>query len=172
MRTAKKLLNFNARKSLYFSFFHSHLIYGIHVWSCTNSSFYNTLAKKQKNAIRIVFDSKYNAHTEPLFKKSEILPLNNLIIFFKLQFMQRFCQNMLPVSFNDTWSVNSIRQQGQSHIVLRSSNNIDIPFARLSSTMNQPLSQFPRLWDEFDDENIKFIRNKPEFNSKLKKIFH
>ena len=38
----------------------------------------------QKNAIRILNSAKYNAHTEPLFKSCDILPLNSLIEFFQI----------------------------------------------------------------------------------------
>jgi hypothetical protein len=43
--------------------------------------------KKQKDAVRIVTLSPYNSHTEPLFKKLNILPLKQLIMYFKIQFM-------------------------------------------------------------------------------------
>ena len=47
----------------------------------------------QKSAIRIITGSSYNSHTEPLFKRLQILPLPDLISFSKLQFMRRFSQN-------------------------------------------------------------------------------
>jgi hypothetical protein len=34
-----------------------------------------------------------------------------------------------------------------------------------------PLHSFPANWENFPDENIKFIRNKKEFNEKLKTYF-
>ncbi len=102
---------------------------------------------------------------------SNILPLPDLAQFFKLQFMQQFSQNFLPLSFNETWMTNAIRMQGQAQIELRNANDIHIPFARLSSTMQHPLTCFPRLWHDFEDDQIKFIRNRLEFNKKLKLHF-
>ena len=43
-----------------------------------------------------------NVHTEPLFKKSKILPLPSLVQFFKLQNMHQFTLNALPQSFSST----------------------------------------------------------------------
>ena len=43
-------------------------------------------------AIRIVHNSPYNSHTEPLFKNAGVLPLSYLIEFFILQFFQQFTQ--------------------------------------------------------------------------------
>ena len=77
----------------------------------------------QKNAIRIVAGKAYNAHTEPLFKKLQILPLPDLITFSKIQFVQRFPQGFLPVSFNETWVRNAVRNIGENEIQLR--NNRD-----------------------------------------------
>ena len=78
----------------------------------------NDLFKIQKSAIRVITGSAYNSHTEPLFKKLQILPLPDLILFNKLQFMQSFNQNLLPSSFNDTWVKNSIRNIGENDIQL------------------------------------------------------
>ncbi len=64
-------------------------------------------------AVRLLFNAKYNAHTEPLFKAAEILPFNNLCDFFKIQFMQQFSQGFLPTSFSNTWITNAIRRADQ-----------------------------------------------------------
>ncbi len=64
-------------------------------------------------ALRTIAGLKYNDHTEPTFKKLEILPFPNLIEFFNLQFMQRFVQKFLPEAFNSTWITN-FDQEGRS----------------------------------------------------------
>ena len=46
-----------------------HMTYGILAWGLHT----NTIHKIQKRAIRIIAASKYNAHTEPLFKQSNLL---------------------------------------------------------------------------------------------------
>ena len=58
--------------------------------------------------------SKYNSHTEPLFKELKILPLDALIKFFNLQFMQHFIQGFLPASFNSVWLTNEERRPEDS----------------------------------------------------------
>jgi hypothetical protein len=122
-------------------------------------------------AIRAVAGLKYNDHTEPTFKKLEILPLPNLIELFNLQFMQRFTQKFLPEAFNATWITNIIRREGQSQISLRNDDDLYAPPATLSLTSNHPLSTLPKIWDSFVDENIKFIRDKQEFDKALKTHF-
>ena len=153
---------------MYYSLIHCNLIYCLPIWSCTSQSNLKSIIKLQKAAARIIFNAKYNAHTEPIFKSLSILPLDKLIYFFNLQLMQRFKQGFLPVSFNDTWSTNNFRRDSNFEISLRNENEFAIPFARLSSSDKRPLINLPRLWQNFSDESIKIIRNRPEFNSKLK----
>ena len=168
MRCAKNFLTTNARKAMYYSLFHSVLIYGIQLWSCSAKTNINGLATKQKMAIRIVHNSNYNDHSEPLFKISKILPIELLIDFFGLQFMHHYTQNYLPKAFDNTWSLSNDRRAEDFHINLRNNDAIDVPFARLISLERHPLTRFPKLWLDFNDENIKFIRNKQMFNKELK----
>ncbi len=103
--------------------------------------------KKQKNAIRLLSNAKYNAHTEPLFKTLDILPLPSLIQFFQLQFMQHFQQRFLPVIFSDAWIYNSVREIGENSIVLRNMDQLRVPFARISLVEKLPLVSFPTIWE-------------------------
>ena len=125
----------------------------------------------QKAAIRIIAGAKYNSHTEPLFKKLQILPLPDLITYNKLQFMQRFTQQFLPESFNDVWVKNAIRNIGENEIQLRNANQFQITASTLTSLDILPLFDFPKTWQTFPDEQIKIIRKTLEFDSKLKKYF-
>jgi len=160
--------HFSTQNTLYYSLIHCHLIYGNQIWSSGAPSSLTALHRKQKTAIRIVSSSTYNAHTEPLFKSLKILPLPKLCEFFKLQFVQRFVQGLLPVSFNNIWITNAAFRTGLSSMPLRNNDDFYIPFARLTQTANHPYFLFPRLWDDFKQENIKILRNKVEFNKELK----
>jgi hypothetical protein len=169
LRTVKNMLTPSALKSLYYTLFHCHIIYAMPIWTVCNLKLQKDLHVKQKMAIRAVAGLKYNDHTEPTFKKLEILPLPNLIEFLNLQFMQRFTQN-LPEAFNTTWITNIIRTEGQSQISLRNDDEYAPP-ATLSLTSNHPLSTLPKICDSFVDEGIKFIRDKQEFDKALKTHF-
>ena len=100
LRSVKKFLPAPALKSIYYAIIHSHFVYGIQIWSCTSPSNLNALIIKQKAAVRIVNNSTYNSHTEPIFKSLSILNLDNLIEYFKLQFMFSFLNGSLPRSFD------------------------------------------------------------------------
>ena len=145
-----------------------YFVYGIQIWSCTSPSNLNILTVKQKAAIRIVNSSSYNSHTEPIFKSLNILPLANLIEYFKIQFMFNFVNGELPGSFESTWIRNENRDIANHRPLLRNHNDIFIPPSRLTSTDKFPLFNFPRVWSSFSDRNIKKLTSKPEFYSKLK----
>jgi hypothetical protein len=150
---------------------HCHLVYGNHIWGCANSSVLTVLYRKQKEAVRIITNSGYRAHTEPIFKRLNILPLPSLIEFFKLQFMQRFVQGHLPPSFNNVWFTNEIRRSETVSMSLRNSDDFFIPVSRLKSYENMPLYSFPKAWSLLTDHSITIIRNRDEFNVKLKEYF-
>lgn len=174
LRSAKNILTVDALKSVYYSLIHCHLIYGIQIWSCTSASNYGDLVTKQKNAIRIISLSKYNAHTESLFKNLKILPLPDLINFFKIQFVQRFTYGHLPPSLSCMWTTNGERRilnQEFEGASLRNDNDLYVPFVKFNYLDNTPIYGFPRLWNDFEDNQIKTISNKNEFNTKLKSYY-
>ena len=65
LRCVKNFLPAPALKSLYNALVH--LIYACEIWSCTFKSNLLPLVKKQKAALRIICNGKFNAHTEHLF---------------------------------------------------------------------------------------------------------
>ena len=116
----------------------------------------------------------YNAHTEPLFKKSKILPFSNIIEFFNLQLMHRSVNKILPFELNSIWISNRERRDTltQDDInasrTLRNDSDLFVPFARLSFSQKQPLVNLPSTWNRFGNLDIKNITNKTQFDSKLK----
>ena len=82
LRISKKTIPNWVKKMLYFSFFYSHLVYGLSLWGsmCSRSNSHR-IEKLQKNAIRCVENSKYNAHTLPLFKKYRIMKFSDCVEF-------------------------------------------------------------------------------------------
>ena len=153
--------------------FHSHLIYANIIWSSGDSGLINAVFKLQKSAIRIIDNASYNQHTEPLFKKHKILPLPDLINFFKLQFMHRFKNKLLPVptSFNQFWPLTNERLIGENQIQLRNINDFIIPPPRLALTKKLAFINLPGTWNKFPNSDIKSILPPPIFDHNLKKFY-
>ena len=78
MNRLKRYLPFSASKLMYDSLILSHLQFGITCWGFE----WNRIFKlKKRRALRIMTNSKYNAHTEPLFKQLEMLKISDIFMF-------------------------------------------------------------------------------------------
>ncbi len=66
---------------------------------------------------------------------------------------------------------NRERREDEAQVTLRDDDDIHVPFARTNLICLQPLISLPKIWTEFPDGYIKFLRNKIEFNQKLKNHF-
>jgi len=66
-------------RTLYYAYFHSHINYGLSIWgSMCYKRDLNRVKIQQKKAVRTVGNAKFNAHTDPLFKKYNILKIDDL----------------------------------------------------------------------------------------------
>ncbi len=93
----------NILKTLYYSMFHSHLLYCPTILSCAPKASLNRISLLQKKAIRIITKSKSSAHTLPLFLANRILPFDKLILLGELVFMNSIANNYAPPSFSGIW---------------------------------------------------------------------
>jgi len=70
----KRFVSEHILLQIYYALIHSKLCYGLLVWGHKSLK----LAKLQKRAVRVVTNSRYNAHTEPLFKRLNILKIHDI----------------------------------------------------------------------------------------------
>ena len=91
----KHYLPLHIMRMLYCNLVNSHLLYGILVWEYEC----HRLEKIQKRIIRIITVSKYNAHTEPLFKALDLLKLKDMLNLSTLKFYYRYQHDNLPAYF-------------------------------------------------------------------------
>ena len=68
-------------RTLYFTFVHPHLLYGLEVWYGAPVCLSNKLSVLQKRAVRCVNGLDYGAHTGPAFRDMKLLPLCKLYEF-------------------------------------------------------------------------------------------
>ena len=74
MNRLKRYLPFSAMKLMYDSLILSHLQFGITNWDYE----WESISKLRKRAVRIMTNSRYNAHTEPLFKRLNLLKVKDI----------------------------------------------------------------------------------------------
>ena len=86
----------NALLSIYHSLFATHLNYGLLLWG----THVNRVSKLQKKAVRIMSNSEYLAHSEPLFKTLKLLKIEDLYKLKLMKFYYNLSYNLLPSYFN------------------------------------------------------------------------
>jgi hypothetical protein len=72
----KHVLPYDALKTLYYSLFYSHLIYGTLAWG--HSEMANKIFIIQKKILRIINNKPFGSHTNILFKQGQILKFSDL----------------------------------------------------------------------------------------------
>ena len=165
----KKLLNERSLKTLYTSLIQSHLEYGVIIWSTCNSTSLQPLIRMQKKAIRIISNAPYNSHTEKLFKKHNILPINELAIYTKIMFMYDYLTNKLPNSFEGMWKKNNEILQNRRSQRNDNGNKFYIPVTNFKSIEKFPLYYYQQLWnDNCDNALLNIQLRKNRFKKTLK----
>ena len=84
---------------LYYSFVMPYLTYNILAWGSTYAKYIDPLQRLQKRAVRVIAGAKKYDHSQPLFKKYEIMTIKKLHYLETQIFMHRFFQDRLPNIF-------------------------------------------------------------------------
>ncbi len=163
LNRVKIFVSLASLKKLYFSLFHSHLLYCSNIFGCTSQSNINKILVLQKKAIRIMTMSSYSAHTGPLFLSNNILPFDKLLSFNKLMFMHSVGYNYSPPAFDNTWMINAERNTGHH---LRNQDIFTLPNVRIEQFRKFPLYALPLEWNNLSD-NIRLQHNGTTFKIAL-----
>ena len=83
--------------------------------------------KVQKNAMRIIVKAKYNAHTEPIFKKLGILKMGDLYRLRILVFYHKFVNEKLPSYFLHNFIFHN---EDYHNYTTRNRTNLTVPMLR------------------------------------------
>jgi hypothetical protein len=163
LNRVKHFVSDNSLRKLYFSLFHSHLLYCINILSCTSRSNINRITVLQKKAIRIISRAQYNAHTTPLFLVNKVLPFDKLISLHRNLFMHSIAYEYAPVTFANTWTKNNTRNTGHD---LRNQDFFTLPLVRIESFRKFPLYALANEWNNLGD-NIRLQHNRTTFKIAL-----
>ena len=103
MNCLKRYLPTKILRVLYNSVILPHLEYGILSWGFKLSR----LSKLQKRAIRVITCSKFNAHTEPLFKSLNLLKSEDMLSLNVRKLYHKLCHGNLPVYVTNLFTRNA-----------------------------------------------------------------
>ena len=96
----KRFLPSDILKTIYNALIQPHLNFSILLWGKHTKR----ISKLQKWALRAITCSKYNAHTDPLFKKLNLLKVDDIYKITAIKFYYKFKNGLLPTSFNNIFT--------------------------------------------------------------------
>ena len=132
----KHVLPIHILKTLYFSMVQSRMMYCILTWSFVHYR----IEKLQKRFVRIISSSKYNAHSEPLFKVLDILKIEHLFSQCCLKFVYKFQNCQLPRYF---LSLQCVPRSSIDSYDTKSANKMDTIYTRTKMAAKCIRSQRP-----------------------------
>ena len=101
LNSAKHFLPIHIRKKIYNSLIRSHMEFAILAWGNALPSKLKPITAIQKKCIRNIAGKDIRSHTEPLYKKLNILKFDDLIHYNCLTFMHKLFMGKQPEAFID-----------------------------------------------------------------------
>ena len=87
--------------SIYHALFSSHLTYGEQIWGQNRNCQTEMISKLQNRALRTINFADLNDDPNPLYKRDDILKINDLVKLKNVLFVYDFLHNSLPACFNE-----------------------------------------------------------------------
>ena len=162
MNRLKHYLPMEILRYLYNALILPYFQYALLTWGFKN----NRLTKLQKRAVRVITRSKYNAHTEPLFKNLNLLKLDDLFKMNMLKLYYKLKNGTLPVYFMSMFSDVEARHGYNT----RTHGDLQMQFSKTSSCQNCVRFLLPRFINETDDAILSKVSTHsfPGFNTYVK----
>ena len=137
MHKLRKIIPMQILKVMYSSMILPHLYFGITAWGFTCRRVF----RLQKKAIRINTKSKFNAHTEPLFRELSLLKVKHIFQLQCLKLYYNITNGRTPAFFSSMFVLNDTVHSYQT----RHRGDIHIPLTNTTSAQNCIRQYFPRM---------------------------
>ena len=162
-------VNRNILLLLYYSLIYPFLTYGLSIWGNTYSSTLRPLIILQKKATRIITFSEPGDHSEPLFKKLNILKLTDLVTLHNALLMYNYHHNLLPSSFENFFKTVASIHSYNTRLASKSTyylNTIKTNYGKFNFRFAAV-----KVWNNLD-ESIKHLPLKSFKNKVMSNILH
>ena len=152
-------------KTLYLTLTYPYFNYCNLIWGAAHITNLNPLVILQKKCIRIINRAGYLDHTEPLFKSTNLLKLEQIHILSCAKFIFNCYTSTVYQNFRERLIQNSEIHDHNTRI----SSQLRAPFERLESGLNSFFIKGINIWNKLPDD-IKSSNNIVYFKSRLKKF--
>jgi len=163
MRKVKHIISTRHLLTLYYSLIYPYLDYGITLWGSTHTTYTNKINIMQKKAIRVITGANYNDHTEPLFKKMQLLKLSDIHTLKMAKYMFASNKGTLPSPLMDMTTINSSIHTHDT----RNKNNPHVHPRRTNTASKNIRHNGPLIWYTIPND-IKQHKTLKTFTYKLK----
>ena len=149
---------------LYYSFFHSHLQYGILFWGSTSKTYLSKIKKLQNKAIKVIGGTKWRERATPFYKKLKILKIPDVYTLEAAIFMYNYSANKLSAGMNNLFEETS--QVHSKCARTANQNNYFIPSHGTNRIQNSIQCQDAKLWNSIDPK-IRNLKSVNQIQSKI-----
>ena len=155
----------NILKNLYLALIYPYYNYCILAWGSANKSVLQPLLLYQKKLMRIITQSDYYAHTNPLFKQLNILKFDELFMYASQVHMYKtIVLDKYPILLR------SILENQINHNYATRINNLRLPYCRIHKATKKLSYQITKNWNSLP-QHIKNVESLNAFKRNCKS-FH
>ena len=144
-----------ARLSYFYSFIYPYLTYNVTFWGKTYNRHTDPIVKLQKRMLRLMTNSGFFEHTNPLFFQLKILKFPDIYTYFVCIYMHQSISN------------GKYRIEHSLNTRARSNNHAQPIFNRLTSAQQSISIMGPNTWNSLP-AYLRNIRDLVAFKTKLK----
>ena len=137
--------------------YQSHILYGILNWGSAYKTYLEPLKCGLRKAVRVIDLAKYQAHSEPLFKKYNLLNFDNMYKLQVAKFMFDIYHENSSDILNDLFIKTNLRHH---HMTRQSSNdNFSLPLVSTNYKQRSIIYEGVKIWNSLP-LRIKKLQNK------------
>ena len=162
----KKVISFDALKTLYTSLILPYLTYCCVIWGNASKCNLNKVIVLQKRILRIIFNSDYREHTSPLFKRCKLLKFSDLVNINILIVMFKVYNNLLPENIQIIFLKNV-----NCHYITRSHGKFIFQYSRTNLKSKSVSVIGVKLWNRLSNEKTNITCLK-KFKYEVKKSMY
>lgn len=157
----KEILSVQSMKLLYNSLVFPYINYCLEVWGNTYQSNTHPIFVMQKKAIRVVYNSNFNAHTNALFINLNALKLEDLVDYKTILFMFKARNYLLPSNIQELF----LDKRG--NLCTRQEGNFQQVYVRTSLKSFCISIKGVKLWNSLNLD-LKMCKSINKFKKRLK----
>ncbi len=151
--------------ALYYALIHSHLSYGCMLWGNTHNKYLHKINILQRKAIRTINHAKYNAESSQLFKKTNVLKLDDIYRVQISQLMFKITKQKCPVPLTQIFTMN----QDLHNYNTRHKENFMVAKFKNDTVYKSFLLMGPKLWSNIPP--LYKTLSLKQFTKKLKSMY-